>query len=309
MLYREGEAIRRLMSLASLEDSQASAHWAHYHRNFVVDPDGTIKGIEGFGGCAPPYGLLSAAAHRLLQARYRRMAVGSHFRRIDVIARQMTEAQGKAYDLDVLRQALSAAFLAERLAVPWPLVAVIGDGFASLATLLLASGLARQVILVNLNRTLLVDAVYFQKCRHWQADLTMALAESGRGLDRVLSEGTRCALLPAASHEALRVAPIDLFVNIASMQEMNPSVTAGYFSDMRCVARAGRAWFYCCNREQKTLPDGTISSFAEYPWSPSDEILVDELSPWHQEYYELRPPFYRHYDGPHRHRLVRLAGQ
>lgn len=307
MLYREGDAVRRLVSLSAAEDTQASSHWAHYHRNFLASPDGTITGIEGFGGFSPPFGLFAGMAHRLFQSRYRRMAAGSDFKRIDAVAARMTAMQGKAYDLDVLRQSLTAAFLASRLGAPWPLVAVIGDGFASLTTLLLASGLAQQVVLVNLNRTLLVDAVYFRKCEQLEAGMTMCLAENSADLNFALSSGTRCILLPAAAHEALRAAPFDLFINIASMQEMDPAVTAGYFADMRHTASSKKTFFYCCNREQKVLPDGTKSIFAEYPWSSADEILVDELCPWHQEYYELRPPFYRHYDGPHQHRLVRLV--
>ena len=65
--------------------------------------------------------------------------------------------------------------------------------------------------------------------------------------------------------------------------------------------------FYCCNREEKRLPDGTITRFADYPWRGSDRVLVDERCPWHQRHYRFRPPFYRPFDGPTRHRLALLA--
>ena len=90
------------------------------------------------------------------------------------------------------------------------------------------------------------------------------------------------------------------------MQEMDPPVTARYFELLR---RAKTALFYCCNREEKVLPDGTVTRFAEFPWKPEDKVLFDELCPWHNSYYALLPPFYRPYDGPIRHRLVRLAAE
>jgi hypothetical protein len=113
--------------------------------------------------------------------------------------------------------------------------------------------------------------------------------------------------IQAANHALLRQAPLDLVINIASMQEMDPPVIDSYFEDLRTVSAAKRLHFYCCNREEKRLPDGTVTRFADYPWHDSDQVLVDERCPWHQQYYVTRPPFYRNYDGPTRHRLVRMS--
>ena len=55
------------------------------------------------------------------------------------------------------------------------------------------------------------------------------------------------------------------------------------------------------------LPDGTITRFSEYPWLLGDDVMDDQLCPLHQFYYAYNPPFYRPYDGPIRHRLVRFA--
>lgn len=74
---------------------------------------------------------------------------------------------------------------------------------------------------------------------------------------------------------------MDLALNVASFQEMNPPVIGEYFDDLRAAAAGRGLVFYCCNREEKRLPDGTVSRFAEYPWSGSDKILLDELCPWH----------------------------
>ena len=66
-------------------------------------------------------------------------------------------------------------------------------------------------------------------------------------------------------------------------------------------------YFYCANRVEKTLPDGTLVRFEEYPWSSHDTVLLNELCPWHQDFYTMRPPFYRPYDGPIMHRIAKLS--
>ena len=50
-----------------------------------------------------------------------------------------------------------------------------------------------------------------------------------------------------------------------------------------------------------------MTGIGDYPWREDDEVLVDELCPWHQVLCGKRPPFYRPYDGPVRHRLAVLA--
>ncbi|OUR64416.1 hypothetical protein A9Q79_08025 [Methylophaga sp. 42_25_T18] len=66
-------------------------------------------------------------------------------------------------------------------------------------------------------------------------------------------------------------------------------------------------FFYCCNRVEKQLPDGEVVLFEQYGWSLDDMILDDELCPWYKQYPASLPPFWRSFDGPIRHRLVRLA--
>lgn len=95
-----------------------------------------------------------------------------------------------------------------------------------------------------------------------------------------------------------------IFVNIASMQEMNRKVISKYFQIIRDQKQP--TYFYCCNRRSKELPDGTIINFDDYGWLNSDEILVDELCPWHQRFPTTRPPFIKRFDGPIQHRLIRI---
>jgi len=220
------------------------------------------------------------------------------------------ERQDRAYSLDVLRQSLTLAFLKRH--IPGlngeSVVGVIGDGFAAMTTLLLASGLAKKVVLVNLNKTLLVDLAYFQRWARERSGFGFRLVVDPAGMvESIAAKDVSLIAIQASNHALLRQAPMDLAVNIASMQEMDPPVIAAYFEDLRHASERRQLDFYCCNREEKRLPDGVVTRFSEYPWQSSDQVLVDELCAWHQQYYSMYPPFYRNYDGPARHRLVKMA--
>ena len=312
-MYSGQAAIDFLATEISKDDSGESSHWQKYHSAFRFLGDG-FEGLQGFGGNEKPHRGLRLGLTRLLQRRFRRMGeTFQKFNAIDSISKEMTARQARASDLDVLRQALTLSFLHEQvpnILTPKATCCVIGDGFASMTTLLLASGSAGRVILINLTKTLLVDLWYLKLWMGAEVfESAVDLVTDEAGLSAALAKpaneaGGRVIAIQAVNHALLRSCPVDLALNIASMQEMNPPVTAAYFDDLRAIASRRQVKFYCCNREEKMLPDGTVSRFHEYPWQANDRVLIDELCPWHQQYYSFRPPFYRSYDGPHRHRLV-----
>ena len=55
--------------------------------------------------------------------------------------------------------------------------------------------------------------------------------------------------LEAENHELIRYLPISLFINIASMQEMDLLMINKYFDSMR--TSTVESYFYCVNREEK----------------------------------------------------------
>jgi hypothetical protein len=257
-----------------------------------------FKACKVFGGVGK-FGRLKNMAHRLLQVRFRRMGENSpHFKIIDVLAKKITHQQNRAYDLDVLRQSITLAFLKKHLPVnslcPNSMVCVIGDGFASMTALLLASQSAGRVVLINLSKTLLVDLWYL---RLWMGaeifEKSVDLVSDESGLNHAMKiEPSKCGMgriiaIQAAHHELLQKDPVDLAINTASMQEMNPAVIEAYFRDLRAISKRRELFFYSCNREEKILPDGTVTRFSEYPWHAKDQIIVDALCPWHQEWYIL----------------------
>jgi len=304
-------AIDWLATEVGKTDRETSSHWQKYHSSFRFTGSG-FEGLQGFGGYRKPRGIVLSAAERLLQLRFRKMG-GVKFPLLDQLAYQITNQQNRVYDLDVLRQSLTVSFLYDHaggVLSEKSTAVVIGDGFGSMTSLLLASRSAGCVILVNLTKTLMVDLWLLKLWMGDQVfDASVDLVLTPEGLSTALAKpGSagfgRVIAIRATDHQLLRECPANFVVNVASMQEMDPPVIAAYFDDLRSIAGYQKLMFYCCNREEKSLPDGTITRFSDYPWAAGDEIVVDELCPWHQQYYSFRPPFFRPYDGPIRHRLA-----
>lgn len=304
-LCRGAEAIASLArSIAA--DAGASSHWRAMHETFRF-AQGEVTGARGFGTYSPRSRRIEALAHRMLQRPWRRLgAAYPAFDRIDRLADELAARQGRIYDLDMLRQALTLAYLDAR--VPQTLerdnlVIVIGDGYGTFAALALAAFPHLRVVTINLGLSLIVDLQFIAQGIR---DASFALATGREGLGVALADDAlRVIALKADDWALLSEVPASLAVNIASMQEMDPPTIARYFDAMR--SRTAPVTFYCCNRERKTLPDGTVVAFSEYPWRREDRVLDDGLCPWHQRYYSARPPFVHPFDGPIRHRLAVLA--
>lgn len=299
MIFEGEAAVAELAKLAREKDRGSSSFWDLYHQGFDYK-DGTFKGLQGFGGSMPPGTALHRLGHWLLQTPYRRHGAG--FERFDEcvrIAKGIAARQSREFDVDILRHALTASLLLSRLPKEAfsGLIAVIGDGFGTLSSILLEAVPGSRIVAVNLTKTLLVDAVYIRK----------AAPAVGQALITAAGDrpDARVQLVRADDSALLSSLPVSLAVNVASMQEMDPPVVAAYFALLRATPSA-KTWFYCCNREEKILPDGTLVRFDAFPWRPADRIMLDELCPWHQTYYRKLPPFYHPYDGPVRHRLVEL---
>ena len=306
-LFRDHEAIAKLTQHIHETDSGSSSHWRAMHRQFRFK-DGCIVAAVGFGGYQRRPRGAKRLAHRLLQRVYRRM--GSAFRAfpdIDQVADAITARQDRAYDLDVLRQTITLALLMETVPEAFynhRIVLVIGDGFGSLTSLMLSADKSIRIALINLTQTLLADLVML---RRGVPDAGVALVENAAALRTAFADPALRVVAIRADHQALlQEVPLALAVNIASMQEMRPDTIATYFDLMRRLPTAPLP-FYCCNREEKHLPGGEISRFADYPWQSDDHVVIDEVCPWHQHFYTFRPPFYYPYHGPHRHRLAWLA--
>lgn len=306
-LFRDDAAIAALGGKLDHTDAGSSSHWREMHQALRFK-DGEIAFAVGFGGFrARPSGL-RWALERLLQIPYRRMAAAfPQFERLDRLADSITERQGRAYDLDVLRQSITLAMLyqkaSEAFSSSLPIL-VIGDGFGSMTSLIVGGRPGARVILINLTQTLLADLISIRKAL---PHVGVALVENAESLQAARGDNdVQIIALRADDYALIADVHLALAINIASMQEMRPDTVAAYFDVMR-RGTANGLLFYTCNRVEKTLPDGEVSRFLDYPWLSGDRIYFHGSCPWHQKFYRTKPPSYHPYDGDHYHRLALLA--
>lgn len=310
MIYSGNKIIEYLVKRASKKDESSSSYWDKEHKDFSFC-NGLFSGAGPIGSHRKR-NFVANLFHRIFQYKYIR--AGSklpEFRDIDLLAKKITKKQNRAYDLDVLRQVLSISFVEHHckstLHKDTRTVCVIGDGYA-MATSLLLGQKVNKVILINLTKTLLID-VYFLKL--WLGGKvfqdSVSLAASKEDLFQCLNNNdNKVIVIEAKNQELIKYCDIDVAVNIASMQEMNPEIIGQYFDNLKNVNNK-KLYFYCCNREKKILPDGTVVKFSDYPWRDAS-IMVDEICPWYMDFYNKKPPFFHAYDGPIRHRIVTFGG-
>lgn len=296
-------------------DVAASSHWRNSNElgahPLVLDPlnfdlrTTDSRAFGPLGGISTRIGWKHRFAHTLLQLPLRLLGIGySGFHTVDKFAAGIAQTQRRAYDKDLLRHSLTLALLQHHLSdsLDDGIIAVIGDGFANMSALLLSAHRKAKVIMVNLPKILLIDCVFLRKAL---PNINIRLVQSEEEMSDALSApDVQCIALAATNASLLREAPITLGINILSMMEMDPSVTATYFELLR-HAPADRTAFYCCNRTEKTLPDGTSTRFDAYPWDAEDEVLVDSMCHWTRLAYHGQPPFY-YLSNPVQHRLVFL---
>ena len=317
MIFKGNFAIEFLSEQINRHDPGSSSHWNKFHKEFKFTGK-DFSGLKGFGGLSRPYKGVRKILNSVLQEKFRRM--GNDYRdfaEIESRARILADRQNRGFDLDVIRQVITLAFLKhnipERLGAKKTAL-VIGDGFGTMTALLLDNKFAGTIILVNLNKTLLVDLWYLRIfLGENEFQTSVRLVQSSDDLRLLSSEkeesGVRVIAIQAENHQILGQCAIDLAINIVSMQEMNPEFISEYFDDLYTMSSKNDIAFYCCNRDEKSLPDGTITRFKDYPWRDGDKVLVNELCPWHQQYYSFLPPFFRSYDGPIRHQINFIINQ
>lgn len=104
-------AIDCLAAQAIKDDPCASSHWQKYHYGFRFTGS-EFEGLQGFGGNDKQLKGLRYGFKRLLQRHFWRFGgAQANLETIDAVASDVTSRQGRAYDLDVLRQVLTIFFL------------------------------------------------------------------------------------------------------------------------------------------------------------------------------------------------------
>lgn len=301
------DALEFLVSQSDAPEESRSSYWEQERQTFSVDAQGHVQGrtVMGLNTGQDPWPKRSL--HWTLQSPFR--AMGAKYPdhgRLQALGRLISARQGRPYWLDAIRQVLSLSLILKHVSLQdrGAATLVIGDGFGLMTSLVLLAFPERRVITVNLTKSLLLDLVNVRKA---VPDIGLALPRSPDELAATLDNPqARLIAVRADDAKIIAGAPIDLAINIASMQEMTLPVVAQYFDILRS-STSDRIAFYCCNRIQKQHYDGPGPNFHDYPWRDGDQILVEGKSPWNQLYYNKTPPFWHYRRGAHRVVWQRLA--
>lgn len=224
----------------STQHSEAtSSHWRHIGKHKVDIRNGYwIARGEGFGDCVSPNPwnrVKFLPTKILLYFIIKKFRCPSY---LIEMGRGIANKSERLYDYDCVRQVLSLNEILKQMGLKTinnkynPLsskgikvACVIGDGYGYFSTLLKVVDPKIKVVSVNLGRTLFFDVLYSQKCLSAQNPVLLRKNDN----QYELLAKHNLVFCEAENYHVLEGLPIDLFVNIASMQEMDPPVIGKYF--------------------------------------------------------------------------------
>ena len=145
-------------------------------------------------------------------------------------------------------------------------ICLIGDGYGRFGSILKTIYPNSKIVYINLGRTLVFDYYYASK----------VFPNSNHHLNRTQYKlSNDFTYIEAEKYRQFKI-EANVFINVASMQEMDMKTTDEYFTLIK--SQVSPTYFYCANRISKELPDGSIINFNEYPWDDM-KVLIDELCP------------------------------
>ena len=263
--------IEYLAEEAKKNDPAESSHWKKFNYDFKFDGK-NFTGLKGFGELGIRFFGISNLIHNVFQRPWKKIGKKYYlFNDYDKIAKKISNKQNRTYDKDFIRHTLTLSLIKEKFPnylSHYSTICIIGDGFATMTSLLLATFCTKQIILVNLSKALTVDLFYL---RLWLGEedfnSSVCLINNKKDLDLLNSknhnEGFKVIAIQAKDRDLLSSFKINLAINMLSMQEMDKEMIKSYFDILRKIENGNKILFYCANRETKGLPDGTNIKFSE----------------------------------------------
>ncbi len=275
-------------------DSQTSSFWLNFNPQIKASLTKDEINLCGYGFGEFQHATITNhikyIVPQLLCASYKKQLIDPS---LWDVGKTIANHQGRLFNFDMVRQILSLDSILYALPIKPKSCAVIGDGYGVMASLLSIKFPGSAIYSINLGKQLLFDAIY-----------SIPSSREKILIEKEFNPTSALYFVEADNAHLLKGHNIELFINIASMQEMNEVALKTYFQLMR--SQGVNSFFYCCNREAKTHPDGYISKFDNYPWDNADKHIFNTVCPWYNEFPTAVPPFWKQFDGAHRHALIQL---
>jgi hypothetical protein len=205
---------------------------------------------------------------------------------------KLFDEENRFIDVDTLRHVFTFEKI-KKISNP-KRVCIIGDGKLNGVLGINLTFPDSEIFSINLSETLINDYIILKES-------TNDLANSINLVDNLdfKINGKKLYLVPSNFKDFLLDKNIDLFINIASFQEMKMGEVKQYFK----IIKNNKSKLYCCNREYKKLFGGEELCFNKYPWGNFKKNFWEDCE-WHQKYYSLKFPFIHKYDGNMMHCLI-----
>ena len=293
----------RLESFAKnngVNSNAMSSHWRHFSSNSICFADGnTIKfktvGLDDYINNDIINRVRNIPSTIYLNKLCKKLPNNIHKAMLKVC-----EGHNRAVSFNCVKQALSLnQILESNIDLEDEVVGVIGDGHGFMGCLIKQLFPSARIIQINLAKNLLLDYVLSSTFgREYSFNIVLN--------DDEFVEDFDFNFIPAELIFEIYPKNIGFFINIASMGEMDQEIISKYFELMRSQ-NTKSTFFYCCNRKEKDLPDGSKTFFSNYGWSDKDTVIFEEYCAWYAKYPMNRPPFMRAFDGVFLHKLLEIS--
>ncbi|MBT5399700.1 hypothetical protein HOL24_04075 [bacterium] len=248
------------------QNKHKSSYWSRKTKNFYTDKQTGVTGLSAIGKYSRNR-VLSRIYHYLFQRlifSFSNKIFSSPWYKL---SKQCAEQQNRSVDMDILRHVFTFDLLDRYIFKKQKInnVCVIGDGQSNFVSPAIRSNRFNKVVSVNIEEVLLNDIFLIEK-ENLLEEEEVAIVTNDENLQVFLNDNhTKLILIPAQKSKILTNIGIELFVNIASFQEMSVSVIKNYFE----IIKSNNAYLYTFNREYKKLPGGEVLEFSKYPWDIS----------------------------------------
>lgn len=283
------EIIKKLKSNIKNTEQNKSSHWHKHTRN-----------IEEYLDITKNYGFGSYEKKTYKEFFYiilRRLVFGNKVFKTKLYKQCKTifDKDKRVIDADIIRHIFSYNIIKNY--VNPKSICIIGDGKLNAV---LCSHLMfpdAKIYSINLSEVLIHDLLILDK-------LNLKIKSKISLVENVETEEDENSLniVPSNFKKYLMNKKIDLFINVASFQEMTKVEINNYFE----IIKSNKSLLYCCNREYKKLVGGEEIYFDEYPFSNS-KILFEEDCQFYKKYYSPRYPFIKKFPGNIKHCLVKFS--
>lgn len=198
------------------------------------------------------------------------------------IYKKLAKKQNRLLNFDLIRHAIVLRILNENNVLKGN-VCSIGDGKATFVSGLLENKKINKIFSINLPQALIQDYSIIKKYNLIDLNLIKIVER-----DEDIDDSHKLFLIPAENKKMLITKDINLFVNLASFQEMPIMETHAYLD----IVKTNQSYLYSLNRKEKKMYDGEIINYYDFKIrEKSKKIIFEEQANFYKYYYSSKFPF------------------